>query len=430
MKSGRSLLSLLVLTVAGIAMADWPSFLEPGGKIVSKQTLVDHEGCVYIAGSRGDANQKFYIARIDPEGTLLWDRNFDSTGAEGGVLAIAIDSLDNVIVSGVASDATHGEHWATLKYDKLGNRQWIKRDFGAVTQFYNFPSSIVVDSLDNIYVAGMTTINPENPKIRVRIGKYSPEGFRRWENLQPGYLGPKLVVDSQDRITMVAQDSKGLDVRLYRYSRWGSIRWKAEYNDGAYAGILATTLDDGGNVVLGLRSRAGNLTEFGVVKFNGNNGIQQWAKVWSAGPGAIATNTLTGLAIGPSNSILVAGNGYDFNGSSPTLVTTAKLSASGDFVWTQTDDTQVGSGGIGMGADGKIYTIVTEGPAAFSLRKLSLAGNVISDARFAYSPYQNYNSGLAFDNANGLVYTGGYEAFEGKDKTIPFVARTSASSGP
>jgi len=123
---------------------------------VGTAVATDNQGNVYVTGySDGrDTSYDYATIKYDSNGNELWTARYDGLGSEYDYAhAITLDSSDNVYVTGYSNNGGTGQDYATVKYDPLGNQLW--------TAIYNGPSnnndrasSILVDSSDNVYVAG------------------------------------------------------------------------------------------------------------------------------------------------------------------------------------------------------------------------------------------------------------------------------------
>jgi hypothetical protein len=177
------------------------------------------------------------------EGSLVWLKWIDGTRVDA-VYTCAIDSKNNIIIGGVSNsntitslnntsptrispnvspttnitNSTTGTSSATivqaggfvLKMDKNGNYIWFKWIEGNKLDVVN---SIVIDSLDNIYVAGNTlsgAINidnniftRQNENKTIFLTKFKPNGINEWFNWVSGNINdsvPYLLCDKYDYV--------------------------------------------------------------------------------------------------------------------------------------------------------------------------------------------------------------------------------------
>ena len=128
--------------------------------------VVDGSNNIYVMGytygalpgqtSSGDRDA--FVRKYDGAGNEIWTRQF-GTSAYDDVRDVAVDSSDNVYVSGLTLGALPGQDNLgnydafVRKYDGAGNEIWT-RQFG--TSDEDFGYGVAVDGLDNVYVAGDT----------------------------------------------------------------------------------------------------------------------------------------------------------------------------------------------------------------------------------------------------------------------------------
>jgi uncharacterized delta-60 repeat protein len=119
---------------------------------------VDESGNIYVTGSSSNGtNADFATIKYGSNGTQLWVARYNGPGNGDEVaIAIGMDSLGNVYVTGKSAGSGTGYDIATVKYDSQGIELWVRR--------YNGPgngndeaSGIAVDSYGYIYVGGAST---------------------------------------------------------------------------------------------------------------------------------------------------------------------------------------------------------------------------------------------------------------------------------
>jgi hypothetical protein len=118
--------------------------------------------------------------KIDTNGNYVWGALYPmSSYGSSGALALALDSANNVYVTGSSTITNTGSDIATLKYDSNGNQLWVQR--------YNGPgngndagNAIAVDNAGNVYVAGYET--ETNGSTGMVLIKYSAVALQRQSN--------------------------------------------------------------------------------------------------------------------------------------------------------------------------------------------------------------------------------------------------------
>ena len=148
---------------------------------VAYSVFVDSSDNVYLAGYAysdinfsptvglvNPGNNNFFVVKYNSSGVALWAKNPVSgtgTGADHAY-SVFVDSSGNVYVAGqfVGSDLnfsstvglTNSGNWNffVVKYDFSGTALWAKTSVTGTGTVLNTASSVFVDSLGNVYVAG------------------------------------------------------------------------------------------------------------------------------------------------------------------------------------------------------------------------------------------------------------------------------------
>jgi hypothetical protein len=143
---------------------------------------LDTLGDVLVTGKNADYPPlpSYGTYKIDTNGNYVWGALYPmSSYGSSGALALALDSANNVYVTGSSTITNTGSDIATLKYDSNGNQLWVQR--------YNGPgngndagNAIAVDNAGNVYVAGYET--ETNGSTGMVLIKYSAVALQRQSN--------------------------------------------------------------------------------------------------------------------------------------------------------------------------------------------------------------------------------------------------------
>ena len=221
---------------------------------------IDSSGNIYVTGNSQDSTPKhnMFIVKYKPDGTL--DTTFNSTGkvtmsgiagaASGDFgYSIAIDSSDNIYVTGLSSNGTDNDMFI-VKYKPDGTLDTTFNSTGKVVLDINGWDEgkyIAIDSNNNIYVAGRSNVSVNN---NIFIAKYDSSGA--------------LVNTFGTSGTLVLDDPTGTgknsdDVRSLSIDSSGNLYIAGSSNDGSSyniyllkyssAGVLDTTFGNSGKVV-------------------------------------------------------------------------------------------------------------------------------------------------------------------------------------
>jgi uncharacterized delta-60 repeat protein len=204
---------------------------------------VDDAANAYVTGTAG-------TVKYDPNGNQLWVR----TNVPG--VALAVDPSGNLYVTGTVSRSTTNSEFATVKFDANGNQLWIAY-YNGNAHSYDNAIALAVDALGNVYVTGTSSVNNTNTDIATV--KYDTNGNQLWA---ASYDGPSHDIDEAGAIALdslgnvyVTGDSygspdTGYDWATLKYDTQGNLLWGARYNAPAGNADIpyALTVDSEGSV--------------------------------------------------------------------------------------------------------------------------------------------------------------------------------------
>jgi hypothetical protein len=116
---------------------------------------VDSVGNVFITGD-GIYNWQdaYQTLMYNTDGQLEWNAFYMGRGEENSPTDLAIDSQDNIYVTGLSYDtAGFRGDYVTIKYNPTGEEKWIQRYDGG-RWFYDEADALTLDNENNIIVTG------------------------------------------------------------------------------------------------------------------------------------------------------------------------------------------------------------------------------------------------------------------------------------
>jgi uncharacterized delta-60 repeat protein len=283
------------------------------GASFASATYDDFTTIKYSPGS----NQPVWVARYNGP-----DNDYDAA------YAIAVDSHDNIYVTGDSWSYATEYDYVTIKYSPDSNEPvWVAR--------YNGPANnndsvwdIAVDASDNIYVTGNARVSGAyNDYATI---KYSPDSN------QPVWVarcnGP--ASDSNDHALAMAVDSNN-NIYITGYTHASGMQhdyltvkyspdsnepvWVARYNGPANQGdkAFAIAVDSNDNIyVTGESESSGTYYDYATIKYSPDSNEPVWvARYNGAGNDP---DTATALTVDSNDSIYVtgystgSGTGYDY----------------------------------------------------------------------------------------------------------------------
>ncbi|OGC93485.1 MAG: hypothetical protein A2142_05245 [candidate division Zixibacteria bacterium RBG_16_48_11] len=304
--------------------------------------VVDGSGNVYVTGTISTGPTPDYATvKYGSDGTQAWVRTYAGPAGTDVSVAIALDGLGNVCVTGY-SNIGGAFDYVTIKYDPAGNQLWL---IPFNRGFTEMAKDIAADAAGNVYVTGFA-FNPGNNNINYFTLKYLPGGGAAWAQ---EFNGPAngddtasaIAVDNSGNVFVVGQCKMSQSpapinraIGLVKYDPNGNpllVRYfgspMGNYNDYPYD--LAT--DAAGNVYV--TGRVGSGTNYITTK-HASDGTGQWQKTYN-GPGN-SNDEAKALAVDADGNVYVTG--YSVGSGTNEDYATIKYRSNGDTAWVRRYD--------------------------------------------------------------------------------------------
>jgi hypothetical protein len=260
---------------------------------------VDSSGSVYVTGGSigSDTGSDYTTIKYDSSGQEQWVARYNGpANGDDTAQAFAVDDLGNVYVTGVSRGAGTEFDYAKVKYNSAGQQQWTARYHGPGTGL-DQAHAIAVDGSGNVYVTGES--NGLGSSLDYATIKYDSIGQQQWV---ARYNGPG---NGSDQAYAIAVDSSGnayvtgqsygsetsYDYATLKYDSAGLEQWVVRYNGpGNFFDIAyAIAVDASGNVyVTGQSDGGGTAYDYATIKY-----VQGPTPTPTASPTATATASPT-----------------------------------------------------------------------------------------------------------------------------------------
>ena len=248
----------------------------------------------------GPSSGNSAVVKYDKNANFQWE-----TTADGDCRSIALDSSNNVYVSGYNSD------WNMIltKISSSGVLQWSrildKRDYDQIF-------AVAVDGSSNVYMAGMSYDYDENRDII--LVKYSSSGTYLWDrtlDIRDEDFCRGLTTDSSNNIYLVGHHrdfSTSDDIFIAKYSSSGTFQWSTNwgvwYQDDEAQDIV---LDSSNNIfVTGSTYESSTNDDVVLIKFN-SAGNLQWSQRW----GGTGTDVGYSIDLSSDGDVFIGGATYE-----------------------------------------------------------------------------------------------------------------------
>ncbi len=249
-------------------------------------------------------------------GEVLWSQHYASAeGVDEAALGMALDSQDNVFVTGRAMIGTQLDQVLTMKLSgTTGNVVWMET-FGGSGSGKDISWDIVIGSDDQPVISGFVIESGEVANYFVRKMENN-DGEVVWDKrgseVQDNFSSRGTWLELMDNNDVVMCQrvfgSNGYDVFLQRFSgNDGTVVWTRLYDGETHGGDdpRAMVRDADGNLLIaGVQDIAWNY-DFMTLKVDGSTGEPLWVSGYDGPPGWYdVASTVTS---GPGGTVIVSG---------------------------------------------------------------------------------------------------------------------------
>jgi hypothetical protein len=354
---------------------------------------VDKDGNVYVTGYSigSDRSRDYATIKYDAHGNQLWAAGYNGPGTSREnssdlALALAVDGMGNVYVTGILQAYVNANEYATIKYDADGNQLWVSRFPGPV-DVINFSIDLAVDHDGNVYTtSGSANLN--RTRDEYATVKYDADGNQLWAARYNG--GGR-----DDRPYRLAVDSEG---NAYVTGR------STPFDDG----YVTIKYDANGNQSWIARSRTSNLGDrphsikvdnAGYVYVLGRNITFKYDaagnELWSAPYGG----TANALEVDGIGNVYVTGEVAVYaNGTTNHDYATIKYDPNGNELWivryNEPENLDDRAAALAVDGEGNVYVTGSSGYYAFHYD-------------YTYYPYYDYAT-IKYDADGNQLWTARY----------------------
>ncbi|MFX1574563.1 MAG: SBBP repeat-containing protein [Promethearchaeota archaeon] len=340
---------------------------------------LDSIGNIYLVGNTYNPlnYHDMCVVKFNSSGDYQWNSTWDGGGIHGDdAYAIALDSLGNIYLAGLTYEGE--EHvMCVVKFNSSGDYQWNSTWDGGINHM-DRAEGIALDSSGNIYLAGATFDGISNTDMC--LVKFDNSGQYQWNHtLDGGYhdVAYGITLDSSDNIYLGGYTFNSVsdyDMCVVKFNNSGDYQWNSTWDGGIYDEDIANgiALDSSGNIYLaGYTYDVVSDWDMCLVKFDNSGNYQ-----WSCTRGGDYSDVAHSMVLDSSDNIYLAGfsesvlSGFDLS-----LV---KFNSIGEYQWNHTWDGSNNDIGYGLALD--------------SSENIYLAGNTYNSVSLTDMCLVKYNS--------------------------------------
>jgi len=337
------------------------------GKQEPFASVTDSAGNVIVAGFRnlsGGVDDDYWVVKYRANGSgIAWRFAYDRAGGGDQAVAVAVDSQNDVIVTGSVWNGLNRDIHTIKLSGTTGEIIW-ERSYDGDVHGNDIATSVVVDQLDDIYVGGYTqSVTGDDDYLVIA---YAPDGTKRWTRSHAGSAGGNdhllALATASGRLFATGQSWNGsqFDSLTVAWDLTGAFLWGRTYSappgsaHGA-GGRLAATSPGGDLFVAGYSSNSLDRDLF-VARYAGVDGSVVWERTYN---GAFDDEPYA-LAVHPSGDLFLTGTTWTLSGAND-FYTSRYAAATGTPLWETRFDSGTGNNdtavptGLVLDPEGDLY---------------------------------------------------------------------------
>ncbi len=263
-------------------------------------------------------------------GDRIWQVNLSSSGSLSDYAnAVAVDSKNQIYVVGQGENLvseTSGQDWWIKKFNSSGGEDITNWNKTYTNSGSDYPTSLAVDSLDNIYIFGTRTSGQD-----WWIKKFNSSGTENTTDWNKAYTcsgTPRaVVVDLNDNVYFIGDclnlvsETSGQDWWIKKFNSSGgedTVNWNKTIDYSPNDFVRSAALDSNNNLYVAGQSY--NLTrgsavstgyDWWIKKFtsSGTENTTDWNKSYTSS--GVQDDIIRSITLDSNNNVYVAGTGFN-----------------------------------------------------------------------------------------------------------------------
>jgi len=262
----------------------------------------------------GNTAGPFLLSKFDLNGNHIWSKIGPDTNGNSNPNGIVIDSAGNIIISASTDNPSSIKMGHIIKYDPSGNVIFNLLTDSAVTGNNGraSPTAINIDSVDNIYIVGITENSSTGANSSFFISKLDSTGNVIWAKATTLAIQSAVgvVVNKiTNEIYVVGFSTTPNNGLLFKFDSLGNLIWQKIISSSSDIRLNSVILDSTQNIIVtGHTNSAGaGLNDGTIMKFD-SSGNLIFANVY----GGTSDDFLGSTVLGNSDILYSAGKTSSF----------------------------------------------------------------------------------------------------------------------
>ena len=303
---------------------------------------VDGSNNVIVARcSYGGTYYDYAIFKYSSAGVPLWTNRYNGAGNGWDLVrGVAVDSSNDVVVTGYSDGSGSSYDYATIKYSSGGVPLWTNR-YNGPGNAWDKAQAVAVDGSNNVIVTGESdSLGGSSTMYQYATIKYSSGGMPLWTNrynepAKDHNIAFAIAVDSSNRVAVTgysysSTNSSVSDYATVEYSSAGMPLWTNRYNGlgNGFDVATAVAVDASNNVIVTGSSGSGTTYGYATIKYS-SAGVPLWTNRYNGPEGR---DEAWAMAVDRSCNVIVTGR--SIGSHSYFDYATIKYSSTGVPLWT------------------------------------------------------------------------------------------------
>lgn len=190
-----------------------------GSTAIGEGIALASDGSIYVAGQYyNGSNYDYVLIKFNSSGVIQWQKGFGGT-QDQAAYSVAVNAAGDVWVHGKVLSSTI----ITVKYNSSGTVQW-QRTLAGATGSTGYGCAVGSD--DSLYVCGTA-----GSSAYYYVAKYTSTGTLSWQRmLSNAYTASSVAVDSSDNAYVCGYSTiSGGELVVTKHSSSGVLQWQRSF---------------------------------------------------------------------------------------------------------------------------------------------------------------------------------------------------------